>query len=482
MELRKWLKDVSDMGELLEVKGAHWNLEMGAIVDMIYRKSQATKPCISFSQIPDYPDNYRVVSGLLGSPNRVALTVGVKYDGNMMELVRKFRTLFKDVKPVPFKKVESGPLMENVLDETKLDMSKFPLPFHHELDGGRFFGTEDMVITRDPELGTVNIGTYRIQYHDPKTLALHILPGKHGAIHLNKAFQSNKPFPVAVATGMDPLLFMISCVEMPYGMCEYDYVGGLRGEPVPVIEGTVTGLPLPADAEIVIEGICYPGETRLEGPFGEWSGYYANNGVKPVEEPVIHVKRVLHRNNPILTMAQPGRRDETCFHRTIFRSALIWDELEKVGIPDVQGVWCNESGSTRFITVVSIKQRYGGHARQAGNIATMCHAGAFNGRYVIVVDEDIDPSNTFDVLWAMGTRSDPANDIEILRRCWSSSADPMMNPDTPPHEKRMNSRAIIDACKPFEWKDRFPPVVETSPELDKVIHSKFPEVCSSYGI
>ena len=476
MDLRQWIEKVSAIGELQEIKGAHWNLEIGAIADLIYRKSRKARPLLYFSQIPDYPPDVGIVIGMLSSPRRLALSLGLDLNNGLIGLVKQFRALFGNIKPLAARVVTESPLLENIHEGKDINVLEFPAPFHHELDGGRYLGTACSVITRDPDDGTINLGTYRIMVHDEKTLGLHILPGKHGAIHRDKYFAKGESFPVAVAIGTDPLLFLMSCLEIPPKVCEYDYQGGLRNEPVPVIMGSVTGLPLPAEAEIVVEGICHPQETRPEGPFGEWCGYYANNGLNPVDEPVIHVKRILHRNNPIMTVAQPGRGDDFNFQRVIVRSALVWDELEKAGVPDIAGVWCHEAGASRFLIIVAINQRYAGHARQAAAVACQCHAGAFNGRYVIVVDEDIDPSNTFDVLWALSTRSDPANDIDILRRTWSSSADPMINPDIPARQKGLNSRALIDACRPYEWKDRFPPVVETSPALERVVYEKWPNI------
>jgi UbiD family decarboxylase len=135
--------------------------------------------------------------------------------------------------------------------------------------------------------------------------------------------------------------------------------------------------------------------------------------------------------------------------------------MEKAGVPDVKGVWLTVSGGSRLILVVAIKQRYPGHARQAALVASQCHAGAYLGRYVIVVDEDIDPTNTDDVLWAMASRSDPEIDIDIIRRCWSGPLDPIIQPG----KKGFNSRAIIDACRPFEWMADFPKVAESSKEV-----------------
>ena len=122
-----------------------------------------------------------------------------------------------------------------------------------------------------------------------------------------------------------------------------------------------------------------------------------------------------------------------------------------------------------MFNIVSIKQAYPGHSRQVGLVAAGSHAGNYLGRYVVVVDEDIDPSNTFDVLWAIASRSEPTESIEIIRKCWSGPLDPRM----PVGNKGFNSRAIIDACRPYDWKDQFPPVVESSPELREKTMAKW---------
>lgn len=151
----------------------------------------------------------------------------------------------------------------------------------------------------------------------------------------------------------------------------------------------------------------------------------------------------------------------------MLRSALIHDQLELAGIPDVQGVWADEVGSGRLLIVVAIKQRYMGHARQAGFVASQCQAGAYFGRYVIVVDDDIDPTNLKEVIWAMSTRSDPASDIETIHKAWGSRLDPLYC--TYPPGTMYNSRAIIDACRPFEHLATFPRVAASAPaELERV--------------
>jgi 3-polyprenyl-4-hydroxybenzoate decarboxylase len=152
------------------------------------------------------------------------------------------------------------------------------------------------------------------------------------------------------------------------------------------------------------------------------------------------------------------------------------ESLTAAGVPFVQGVWQHEVGGSRMLLVVSIKQAYAGHARQAGLVATGCRPGAQLGRYVIVVDEDIDPANLGEVMWAVATRSDPATDIDVIRQTWGSLVDPQFVTYTSanPAEAPFNSRAIVDACIPFDHRHHFPPPVTSSPDLLATVRQKWP--------
>jgi len=151
---------------------------------------------------------------------------------------------------------------------------------------------------------------------------------------------------------------------------------------------------------------------------------------------------------------------------------MIWNDAERLGIPDIRGVFCHEAGAHRLFVVVSIKQRYPGHARQAALAISQCHSAAYLGRFVVVVDDDIDITKLDDVIWAICTRCDPEYDIDILRRCWSGPLDPVI----PEERKGFSSRAIIDACKPFERLPIFPKVVQVSKELHQQVMKKWHEV------
>jgi UbiD family decarboxylase len=156
------------------------------------------------------------------------------------------------------------------------------------------------------------------------------------------------------------------------------------------------------------------------------------------------------------------------------KSISVKESLVKDGIPDVKGVWYHEAAGVNFFVVVSIRQRFPGHARQAGFMAAQCQAAANHlGRYVVVVDDDIDPTDLNEVIWAIGTRSNPEKDIDIMRNSYSSPLDPIY-----PDQGKIffGSRAVIDACKPYDWIRSFPKVVQSSPAEKQQVIDKWPEI------
>lgn len=465
-DLRGWIERAEQMGELRKVDGADWDLEIGAVAELVHHAHEG--PAVLFDSIKGYERGKRVLINSIGSLKRLAMTAGFEEATSPIDFIKAWRRKSKTFSPLGPKFVGSGSLLENVKEKGDVDMLKFPAPRWHELDGGRYIGTGSVTITRDPDEGWVNLGTYRVMVHDRDTLGFYISPGKHGRIQRDKYFSKGESFKVAISFGHDPIFFLAGSIEVPYGLSEYDYIGGMLGRPAEVIKGEYSGLPIPASAEIAIEGDALREGTRPEGPFGEWTGYYASASRL---EPIIKVKRLMYRDDPIILGSPPGKPPyEGALFRSYVRSALIWEELEKAGVPDVKGVWCPVAGGSRLIVVVSIKQRYAGHARQAAFVASQCHAAAYLGRYVIIVDDDIDPTNLNDLLWALGTRSDPATSIDFIRRAWSGPLDPMGESIGAGY---FNSRAIIDACKPYERIDTFPPVAQCSPELRRATAEKW---------
>ena len=468
-DLREWIAEADKLGEVRIVKGATWQEEIGMCADIVMHSDAA--PCVIFDEVPGCRKGFRVLTNFFGG-KRKNMTLGYPLELNKLELSEAFlQDSLKEMKTIPYQEVDDGPIFENIMIGDDVDVTKFPTPVWHEADGGRYIGTGSFNVTRDPEENWVNLGTYRVMIHDAKSVGFYISPGKHGRIHRDKYQARNEPMPSVIVLGGDPLTFLMACSETPYGICEYDIVGGLRGEPVRVVRGKITGLPIPANAEIVLEGFVDPQKRKKEGPFGEWTGYY---GSDIREEPVLDIKAIYHRNDPIIHGCPPLRPpDELARYRAITRSALIRHNVERAGVPDVKAVWAHEVGSSRMLVGISIKQRYAGHSKQAGHVTSQCHAGAYCGKYVIVVDEDIDVSNLEELMWAMLTRSDPATSIDFITNAWSTPLDPRITPEDKAKGNYTNSRAIIDACRPFHWRDKFPKVNMLSAEAARKAMKKF---------
>jgi len=474
LDLRAWLEEVRALGELKDVRGADWNLELGAISELNVKKEHNS--ALLFDEIAGYPKGFRVLTCSTSSPVRLSSILRLGVERTHHALVQKLRgrpaawqAEAPNYEPVV---AETGPIMENIKGDGKVDVFAFPSPFWHEKDGGRYIGTGCSVVTKDFDSDWVNVGTYRVQVHDERHVGLDMVPGKHGAIQYDKHMKAGKPFPVAIVCGADPLCYLISGIEVPFGMCEYNYIGSILKEPVLVVKGQVTGLPFPAASEIVLEGWAHPGDVRTEGPFGEFHGYYPG---KAHPAPAVTVERAYYRNDPILMgspLAKPP--NDYSYSKAVMRSALLFDALLAAGVPDVQAVWAHEIGGARMFNVVSIKQRYAGHSKQAGHILNQCGVGAYMSRYSVVVDEDIDPSNLPEVMWAVATRSDPAVDIDIIQRGMGSKNDPMYV--AYPYKAPFNSKAIIDACRPYDHLDEFPDVAEASRELQEKVRRKWKDL------
>jgi UbiD family decarboxylase len=468
LDLRLWLDRVDKLGQLEKIDGVHWELELSTLAELFNEKfaeQGKPRPALLFDRIVGYPEGCRVAANLVSSAGRLSLTMGMDSRLTDFEFIQQWRRRVKEISPIEPEFVQNGALFEKKMLGDDIDLLSFPVPRWHELDGGRYIGTDDLVVTRDPDDGWINVGVYRVMVYGKDRIGLHMSPGKHGRVHRDKHFQAGKPCPVAISFGHHPIYFLVASADAPYGVSEYAYAGGILGEPVKLVRAPLTGLPLPADSEIAIEGEVVPGDTTVEGPFGEWTGYYTSSQ----NEPFLRVKAVYHRRDPILCgfpLLRPSSGDN--LHHCLIRSAQIWNAMEDAGVPEIKAVWVHPAAG-RFLTVVSIKQRYPGHAKQAAMIASQCRAGAYLGRYVIVVDDDIDITKSDDVIWAMCSRSDPVRSIEILRRCWSGPLDPAI----PREEKGFNSRALIDATRPYEWRDKFPVASGHSAELKDKVRDKW---------
>src|SRR5215467_14544541 len=164
-DIREFLARVEAAGELLRIRGAHWDLEMGTLAEIVYH-ARAEPPAILFEDVPGYPKGMRLLSGATNSSKRLAITLGLPVPQHPLDVVRSYRDRMKTHQPLPPRVVQSGPVLENVDRDGKVDLWKFPVPRLHELDGGRYIGTDDLVIMRDPEENWINAATYRSMVQD----------------------------------------------------------------------------------------------------------------------------------------------------------------------------------------------------------------------------------------------------------------------------------------------------------------------------
>ncbi len=469
-DLREWLALAERLGEVRTVHGASWQEDIGLAAEAILRAENG--PCIVFDDIPGCPKGFRLLLNMFAGTRR-NMTFGFPNDLTKWELSEAYREAYlKEMRIIPHEIVESGPVFENIMTGDAVDVLKFPAPVWHQLDGGRYIGTGTYSITRDPEENWLNAGAYRAQVHDKTSVGVLMAPGHHGALHREKYWKKGEPLPLVMVLGGDPLAFFYGGTEAPYGVFEIDIIGGLRGRPVRMVSGKVTGLPFPADAEVVLEGYVTPDRREIEGPFGEWTGHYAG-GAAP--HPVLDIKAIYHRNDPILVGVPPmgAGPDEMARYRAVLRSAIVKQNMVSAGVPEVQQVWCHEVGGSRMLHGISIRQKYPGHAVQAGHIAAQCGAAAYASKYIIVVDEDVDVTNLEHLLWAMLTRTDPKESIQFIERSWDSPADPRLPPERRAAGDMTHSVAIIDACKPYHWRHKFPPSNAPSAEVARKARERF---------
>ncbi|HEY0536408.1 MAG TPA: UbiD family decarboxylase [Actinoplanes sp.] len=470
-DLRAWLSRASDAGLLLRLDGADRDLEIGAASQLNYRRD--APQALLFDDIKGYPTGYRVLTGSMAGPASLGLTLGLGPGLDDAALVTRLRGLpakwlatAGDFTPVT---AADAPVLANVVRDG-IDLERFPSPLWHEEDGGRYIGTGCAVITRDPSTGSINVGAYRMQVQDDgASTTINIEQGKHGAQHVREWFAREKRAPVAVSLGHHPVFLVVAGTEVPRGVSELDYAGAILGAPVEVVHGEATGLPFPAEGEIVIEGWLSPDETRPEGPFGEWTGYYSG-GVTPVLN--LRPERLYFRDDPILLGAPPGKPPhDYSYMRSVMKSAMITDALEATGLSGLRGVWAHEAGGGRSLIIVSLDQQYAGHSRQAGYLAAQHPSAAYMNRIVITVDADINPRRLDEVMWAASTRCDPGTDIEIMRQTWGSRVDPLYIGGP-----RYNSRVLIDACTPYERLGSFPAVATASPSSLEAVARRWPQL------
>lgn len=452
-DLREWIALIERNGELKRIREpVSADEELSAITYMATRDESA--PALLFETIAGDTSGSSVLANMLGaSKERYALAVGLDPDMSVSEMIAATgRIMNRRIAPQRVPKADA-PVNEIVLRGDDIDLTRFPSPKFWPGDGGRYIGTGDITLTASPDTGRINVGCYRQMLHGPRRVGLYCSPGKHGLLDREAWWKQGKPCEVVVAYGIDPVLFMLAAQVFGAKQSELDVAGGMMGRGIELTEAETVSLPIPARAELVIEGTVAEGEMLTEGPLGEFTGYY---GRERSPQPVIDVTALHMRRRPILTAALMAKYPscEIGAYYAIMRSARILDDLERIGVPGVVGAYAHPAAASGWgIVVVSLQQQYAGHASQVLALAAQCPAAAYYTKWIIAVDDDVDPTDMNEVMWALSTRCHPAEDIDIIRKTWSTGLDPSQ---FEMERRPYGSKALIDACKPHRYLKRFP--------------------------
>ena len=463
-DLRGFIDCVERLGGLRRIEGADPYLEIGGVTEVAAGRPAC--PAVLFDGIKGYPRGFRVFTNATVSPQRAALALGIDPGLAPIEALKEWKRRRGGLQMHEPVVVKDAAVFENSRAGADVDLGRFPAPHWHKQDGGPYVGSGSIVVMRDPDSGWVNASIYRVQVHGPNLATIQFdHQGRHGAIISRRWWEGGKPCPVAVVHGPDPALMVAGFEYLPEGVSEYDFAGAIKGRPIDVANAPQTGLPVPARSEIVFEGVLLPApETTLpEGPFGEFTGYYASEK-RPA--PVMRVEATHWRQDPILLGSPPMKPPRFHFGLPL-RAAAIWSDLERAGVGDVVGVWQHVA---QLMTVVALRQRYAGHARRAALIAA---AQSYMARLVVTVDEDVDPSNLADVMWAVATRCEPSEALDIVRNAWSSALDPRIAAEDRERGQTSHSKMLLDACKPFAWREAFPQTSALDPDEARAIAAKW---------
>lgn len=479
-DLREFIDVLQRHEELQNVREqVDWDLEMGAIIRHCY---DIGGPAVLFEKVKDYPKGFRALGASLGPSRkpghslyaRTALALGLSPDAPFQLLIDHY--LKQKEKPIKPTVVKSAPCKENVLLGKDVDLWKFPAPLIHGGDGGRYIGTWHTVITRDPDSSWVNWGMYRLMIHDRNTMGCLFPAQQHIGQMYQKCEAKNVPMPAAVAIGAQPVIPIVSCVQLPPYVNEVDIAGGLQGEAIPLVKCETVDLEVPATAEIVLEGEVLPHERKTEGPFGEYMGYEAG---KSSRKPIFRVNAITHRNDPILTfsnMGMPIHESQTV--TALIKSAEVYSELKKLGLP-IRGVYYPPY-AVGHLAVVSTETPFINFTKRVAHSIWATKPGLFT-YYIVVVDADVDPTNMDEVLHALATKCHPFNGIHSVNHI---PGFPVLLPFLPPKERLLGDAAgvIFDCTWPKDWPPESIPVKATLENLwPKEVREKVLGKWEKYG-
>jgi len=423
-DLRDFIAQLEKMGELKRIAVAvDPRLEMTEIADRVLR---AGGPALLF----EHPTGHTmpVLANLFGTVRRVALGMG-EDDPSRLREVGKLLAYLKEPEPpkglrdawdkwpvlkqvlnMAPKEIRGAPCQEIVREGAEVDLSRLPVQHCWPGDVAPLI-TWGLTVTKGPHKKRQNLGIYRQQVIGPNKLIMRWLAHRGGALDFREHQQAHpgEPFPVAVALGADPATILGAVTPVPDSLSESQFAGLLRGAKTEVVQCLGNDLQVPASAEIVLEGAIHPGETALEGPYGDHTGYYNEQETFPV----FTVERITMRRDPIYHSTYTGKPpDEPAILGVALNEVFV--PLLQKQFPEITDFYLPPEGCSYRMAVVSMKKAYPGHAKRVMfGIWSFLRQFMYT-KFIVVTDDDVDVRDWKEVMWALTTRVDPARDTLLV--------------------------------------------------------------------
>ena len=480
-DIREFVAFLEDKGQLTRIKTpVSCELEITEICDRVVKSGG---PALLFENVEGY--DIPVLINVFGTEQRMAWALGGErlddLSGRISDLLGmiqgppkgvmdKLRALGQLARLASFqpKIVKNAPCQEVIIPEDQVDLNKFPVLKCWPMDAGRYI-TLPLVITRDPETSARNVGMYRIQIFDGKTVGMHWQSHKVGTHHYRLAAEQKKDrLEVAVALGGDPATIWTGSAPLPPGMDEIMVSGFIRQEGVELVKCKTVDLEVPAHAEIIIEGYVVPGEERLEGPFGDHTGYYSMAD----DYPVLNVTCVTHRRHPIYPTIIVGRPIQEDYYMGKVTERVFLPIIQTI-LPEVVDMNMPAEGVFHNLVIVSIKKEYPGHARKT--MYGLWGMGLMTlAKTIIVVDDFVNVHDLSEVTWRVTNNLDPSQDVLFAN-------GPLDDLDHASPFPKYGSKLGIDATAKGKMDGRqreWPPDIIMSDEVKRLVDQKWGE----YGI
>ncbi|MDT7672079.1 MAG: vanillate/4-hydroxybenzoate decarboxylase subunit [Pseudonocardiales bacterium] len=440
-DLRQFLAALDDSGQLLRIsEQVAAEPDLGAAAAAAARLGD-TAPALYFDNIAGFTPAApaRVALNVHGSWRNHALALGLDPATSVRDQVAEFarRCAQFPVKPVYR---DAPPFLEHAVRGARVNLFDVLPLFRLNVGDGGFFLDKAAVISRDPadpeNFAKQNVGIYRLQVKGPRTIGLQPVPMHDIALQLTVAEADGQDLPVAIALGNDPLVTIAAGMSLKYDESEYEMAGALRGEPVPLAVGPETGLDVPWGCEVLLEGRVLGGRREFEGPFGEFTGHYSGGR----KMPLIEIDRVSYRGDPIFESLYLGKPWTEIDYLIGPATCVPLLHQLRAEFPEVQAV--NAMYTHGLLAIISTRRRYGGFARSVGLRALTTPHGLGYCKIVIMVDEDVDPFNLPQVMWALSTKVNPAGDLVQLPNMPVVALDPSASPPG------ITDKLVIDATTP----------------------------------